>query len=152
MRLADQEIASLKKKITEFLSQKPEILFAFLFGSLARGEGTSLSDIDVAIYVDEAFLRRKDGLPGVDPRSGIISQLIGVLKSNEVDLVLLNDASPLLRHRILTQGESLVVRAPLEEQRFFIRTMKEYFDTEPVRKVQMKYLRDYLHELNPRKN
>lgn len=141
MLFSKQDLIQIKKKAADFFSSRPEILFAFFFGSLAQGEGTPLSDLDFAVYVDEVAPQ------GLDFRSELTSQLMGALKTNEIDLVLLNEAPPLLRHRILTQGEPLVVRDPLREQRFFVRTLQDYFDTEPIRRIQAKYLKDYLHGL-----
>ena len=140
----------IKKKAAEFFCSRPEVLFAFLFGSFAKSKETALSDIDLAVYIDASFLTqtRKTRPSLFDLRNEMTSQLMGALKFNEVDLIFLNDASPLLRHRILTQGERLMARDPIREQRFFVRSLHEYFDTEPIRTIQAKYLREYLRGLN----
>ena len=150
MHFSTEDVIQIKKKAADFFSSRPEILFAFFFGSLAQGKGTPLSDLDFAVYLDEAALRQSQlqtSPRGFDFRSELTSQLMGALKTNEIDLVFLNEAPPLLRHRILTQGEKLMVRDPLREQRFFVRTLQDYFDTEPIRRIQARYLKDYLHGL-----
>jgi predicted nucleotidyltransferase len=49
----DKEL--LKKIIAEVLSPVSEIRFAYLFGSQARGSTGLLSDIDIAIFLDENY-------------------------------------------------------------------------------------------------
>lgn len=41
------------------LESRPEILGAYLFGSTARGDAQSHSDVDVAVFVDASRLRDK---------------------------------------------------------------------------------------------
>ena len=38
-------------------------------------------------------------------RAGVVSDLVGALRTNAVDLVVLNRAPPLLHHRVLRDGE-----------------------------------------------
>jgi len=42
----------LTQRIAELLERRPEVLEGYLFGSQARGEASSRSDVDVAVYVD----------------------------------------------------------------------------------------------------
>ena len=46
-------IKSIEKTIVKYLRGKEEILFAYIFGSLARKTSNRLSDIDIAIYIDD---------------------------------------------------------------------------------------------------
>lgn len=88
------------------LERRSEVLEAYVFGSLARGEAQPHSDLDVAAYVD----------PAVFPGSGlgldaeISADLMQALGSNRVDVVLLNAASPLLYHRVLHDGIRILSR------------------------------------------
>jgi len=92
--------------IRERLERRPEILEAYLFGSQARGDAMPHSDIDVAVYVDRERL-----LP--DPwgyTADLITDLMSALGRNEIDVVILNNAPPLLYHRVLRDGERLMSR------------------------------------------
>jgi predicted nucleotidyltransferase len=96
----------LAERITEVLSARPEILEAYLFGSRARDAGEAHSDIDVAVYVNE---------DEVEPspfgyRSELTAALMSSLRSNAVDVVILNRAPPLLYHRVLRDGLRLLSR------------------------------------------
>ena len=51
--------------------------------------------------------------------------------SDRLDLVLLNDAPALLRHRVVRDGVLLFARSDAERVRFVLRTIREYQDLEP---------------------
>lgn len=82
------------------LSARPEILEAYVFGSHARGTARAHSDLDIAVFVDTEKL--------VDPPSGYAAELTAdlgaLLGRNDVDVVILNRAAPLLYHRALRDG------------------------------------------------
>jgi hypothetical protein len=88
------------------LTARPEILDAYLFGSLARGDDERHSDVDVAVFVDP------DRLPG--SAFGYVAELTAelgtALGSNAVDIVVLNEAPPLLYHRVLRDGVRILAR------------------------------------------
>jgi uncharacterized protein len=93
-------------RLVSVLEPRAEILEAYLFGSRAREDHAAHSDVDVAVYV-------ADGLPG---ESGfgydaeLAADVMGALRTNRVDVVLLNDATPLLYHRVLRDGVRLISR------------------------------------------
>ena len=53
MRVNDPDMESLAGRIVRVLEPRPEILEAYLFGSVARGEARAGSDLDIAVFVDE---------------------------------------------------------------------------------------------------
>ena len=136
----------IQKKAAQYFSSRPEVVFAFLFGSSAREEITPLSDIDLAVYIDKSSVSTARGY---DLRSELTSELMSVFQSNKVDLILLNEAPPLLRHRIMSQGKKIIVRDEIQEQRFFVKTIQDYFDTLPLRSIQAHYLKKYFQGLKP---
>jgi hypothetical protein len=88
------------------LEGRGEVLEAYLFGSWARGEAQPHSDVDVALYVDPAA--RSEGPLGFDAEIG--AELMKALRSNRIDVVLLNTAPPLLYHRVLRDGIRILAR------------------------------------------
>lgn len=54
------DLEEIKTKLKNFFSQKPEIKFAYLFGSLARKKINKLSDIDLAVYINEKLVNEKN--------------------------------------------------------------------------------------------
>ena len=98
----DQLIESLRRH----LDARPEILEAYLFGSRARGRRQSLSDVDVAVYIDPTRLPNAPFGYAAD----LTAALATALRSNAVDVVVLNQAPPLLYHRVLRDGVRLMTR------------------------------------------
>jgi predicted nucleotidyltransferase len=96
----------LIESLRQALEERSEVLDAYLFGSVARGESALHSDLDVAVYVEPGALNRS----GFGIAAELTADLISKLKKNDVDLVVLNAAPPLLYHRVLRDGIRLVSR------------------------------------------
>lgn len=92
--------------LAEVLDPREEILEAYLFGSHARGQAQPHSDVDVAVYIDEG--RAED--TGYGYRANLTTDLMAGLGFNDVDVVVLNRAPPLLYHRVLRDGVRLLAR------------------------------------------
>jgi len=78
-----------------------QVELAYLFGSAARGELTTLSDIDVAVYLDESLSSEEKFKLQLD----LIGELASALKTDKVDLVVMNDAPLLLSYNIIKYGK-----------------------------------------------
>ena len=85
--------------LTRRLAALPEVRLAYLFGSRASGSARPASDLDVAILVDN----RLAATPGLINRTirRFAGRLSGEIPSCSLDIVLLNTAPALLRHRVL---------------------------------------------------
>lgn len=82
------------------------MLEAYLFGSQARGNAVARSDVDIAVYVDGGAVRNASfGIA-----AEIAADVMAALGRNDIDVVLLNDAPPLLYHRVLRDGVRLLSR------------------------------------------
>ena len=130
------------KKIRGFLTQKKEIIFAYLYGSIARQSDHKLSDIDIAIYVD------KDNMPETGV-FGYRSELIVELQSlveKEVDFIVLNDIGLSLSHNILKDGKLLFCKSVEQRIDFHTDIMRKYLDQKQMYKVQNKYLNQRIKE------
>lgn len=87
-------------------SARPEVLEAYLFGSVARGDARQHSDVDVAVYVDHEAL----GRPGFGIAAELSADACAALHRNDVDLVILNGAPPVLYHSVLRDGVRFFAR------------------------------------------
>jgi len=105
-RMSEDPQRQLVDGLRRFLDARPEILEAYLFGSHARRNAQPHSDVDVAVYVDPA--RRKESAFGY--AADLTADLMAFLRTNLVDVVVLNQAPPLLYHRVLRDGVRLVSR------------------------------------------
>lgn len=105
-------IDDFSTRIRAFFSNHPELGVAavYLFGSWAEGRAHRESDIDVAILLDRArYPSEKDRF---EARVDLTSELIHVLRCNEVDVVILNDVPPLFGRRIVWEGRCVFVGDP----------------------------------------
>lgn len=100
-----------------------------LFGSQAEGSAGPLSDVDLAVWLDpELSVSAR-----LDARLELASAAADALGGTEVDLVILNDASPLLRHRARRGAVLLVDRNPRTRVRLEAGALVDYLDTQPLR-------------------
>jgi len=119
-------IESIEKTITKYLRGKGEILFAYIFGSLAKKTSNRLSDIDIAIYIDDKKIDNSKFRYGY--QAEVMTDLIGLLKTRKVDLVILNSTPPLLKHRVIYFGELIYSIDEKERIRFQVDTINRYID------------------------
>jgi predicted nucleotidyltransferase len=125
--------APIIEAASDILGKYPEIELAFLFGSFADGTVTAESDLDIAVLCRQSL--------SFDRREEILAELRTGTK-REIDLVLLNGASPILRMQVLKKGIILIDNASVYED-FFVRTTSEYDDLKRVRKeIEERILRD----------
>jgi predicted nucleotidyltransferase len=124
--------------ISERLEQMPEVVFALLFGSCEKGRHTPRSDLDVAVYADDSL----DPRQRFDLRLRIINALCDL---GAPDVVMLNDAPPLLAHRAL-EGRCLVCRDRARYVRFFVRTIAASEDERYWREVHARARRRRIEE------
>lgn len=117
----------LVNTLTRALSGRQEILDAYLFGSQARGTPRADSDVDVAVYVDPAT----DMNVGFGIDATLTADLMRALGRDDVDVVLLNRADPVLYHRVLRDGVRLLVRDPKATAGREGYALSRYFDFLP---------------------
>jgi predicted nucleotidyltransferase len=117
---------SLKVQLAGIFEGRKAI-FAYLFGSQAKGDAGPLSDIDIAVYFDEGM--RQD--ERFDLRLEVWGELTDLFKTDDVDLVVLNDAPPLLAHRILRDGLLLFCADERMRVAFETRAVLKYLDWKP---------------------
>ena len=114
-------IEDLIPKALTYLQSMPDILFAYLFGSFGRGKQLPLSDVDIAVYLKDPMVIQKKKLE-------ILGALIDILQTDEIDLVVLNNAPLPLQMRILENKKVVVDREPFLRHHYESLTMREYFD------------------------
>ena len=98
--------AELERSLLCALESRGEVLEAYLFGSRATGRAQLHSDIDVAVYVDDSRILSA----GYGYTSELTAHLMAALRTNEIDVVVLNRAPPVLYHRVLRDGRRILAR------------------------------------------
>src|SRR6266496_913382 len=103
------------------------VLVAYLFGSHATGRAGRESDRDIAVLL-------APGLSASDRgrwRLELIGRLIDAYHSDAIDLVILNDAPPLLRFEVIRVRHVLFNRDDEARVAVEVRTIQEWFDWAP---------------------
>ncbi|MDR9410334.1 MAG: nucleotidyltransferase domain-containing protein [Balneolaceae bacterium] len=114
--------------IEEYFSRKPGIAAVYLYGSAASGKEHKHSDLDIALLYKE----------GEEPEFNEQLQIVDDLTSSlgkEIDLLILNGASPIIRMQVLKKGKKMIERDRKETNRFFVQTINEYCDLKITRSV-----------------
>ena len=108
-------------KAEAYLKSRPDVCFAYLFGSLAKGKSLPLSDVDIAVNLSESS-------DVVEKKLEILGALVDLLETDEIDLVILNEAPLTLRMKILENKKLIADNSPFLRHRYESLTMREYFD------------------------
>lgn len=116
-----KDIEQRLSSLGQALDRCPGILFAYLFGGAAGSHLTPLSDVDVAVYLNESV----DPVEGRLEAVGVVAAHLG---TDEVDLVVLNTAPTALTGRILQSRRVIVDRDPFRRHRYESLALREFFD------------------------
>lgn len=114
-------ISSRLDLLEPLLAGDSRIVFAYLFGGLASGRQRPLSDVDIAVYLDSCDDK-------AEVKLDIIGSLSDTLKTDEIDLVILNDAPISLVGRILRMKRLIVDKQPFLRHKFESLALREFFD------------------------
>ena len=113
----------LEEQLGDHLRQEESVELGYLFGSRSRGEGGRLSDIDVAIYLDESLSVSER----FDLRLRLMSEIASLLKTGKVDLVVMNDSPASLNYEAI-KGKLIYARDLSRKVEIEHRVMSKYLD------------------------
>lgn len=124
------------EKIKKALEKNQNVIFAYLYGSVATGKTHKFSDIDIAVYLQDYtadnFLKILASLPTDIPY--------------EIDVRVLNMAPPLLRYSIIKNGRLLFTRNNRMTKDFVYRTLVEALEIkEDIEKIIKAKLERFLN-------
>lgn len=95
-----RELEELKRRLADFFRARKDVEVAYLFGSVSRSDAGPLSDVDVAVLLDEAL----DAEKRFSIRLDLTSRIGSLLKTNKVDIVVLNESPLSLSYNIIKDG------------------------------------------------
>ena len=128
-------LEEMKARLAEELSRFPEVAAAWLFGSVARGEATAESDVDVGLVLRQRGLKARDCHRWLRTVAARLEHAAG---GRTIDLVLLEAQGPVFRHRVLVEGQ-LIYEANRDRRVDFESTATvEYFDFLPTYELAAK--------------
>jgi predicted nucleotidyltransferase len=116
--------AEIIQRIKSIFSEDKQVGLAYLFGSIARNDIGPLSDIDLAVYLDESLSKS-----AVDKHlDRLYIKVSRALQNDNIDLVLLNTVEqPELAYAIIAEGQLLFDREPYKVV-VEPKIMNQYFD------------------------
>ena len=95
------------------------VIAAWAFGSAQDGHVRSGGDVDIGILFEAA--------PSLDELTGLLARLQNAFQIEDIDLVPLNEANPILRFEAVS-GRPLFCRDPGRRAEFVSLTAREYED------------------------
>jgi hypothetical protein len=116
-----EDILTRIPAVKEVLRQDANVIFAYLFGGIAKGRIRPMSDIDIAVYV-----HLTDRLP--EYKLDLFDRMTEALGTAELDLVILNTAPISLAGRVLHGKELLVDKEPSRRHTYESLTLRKFFD------------------------
>ncbi len=109
------------RSLAQSLGGRRDVAFAYLFGGLARGAKSAMSDVDIAVYLDPSAPHAETTIDLI----GLVGDMIG---TDEFDLVILNRAPVSLAGRILNHRQVLADNVPFVRHRYESLVRREFFD------------------------
>ncbi len=131
--MINKTVNEIQQLLEGYLKRHTEIAVVYIFGSVAQGRSNVLSDIDFGIIVDKNKI--EEHIYPYGYKAHILSDLMKLLKTNKLDLVILNDAPPLLRHRVLYYGKLIHSIDEKRRIRFQVETINKYNDYKYLHKA-----------------
>jgi len=114
-------------RLVDYLATQPDVVAAYLFGSHATGKARPQSDVDVAV-----LLSQTDGFERFERRLRLMRDVEEAI-GRRADVVILNDAPPLLTHRVLKEGNLIFEHDQAARVEFEVRVGQVYTDLAPMR-------------------
>jgi len=119
---------NLIKALQEYFNKQKDVTFAMLYGSVAKNKVTPLSDLDVAVFFCQEMNQEQMGEMQIE----ITCDLMNLCEMNNIDVTILNLASPFLKFQVIKSGQLLKCRNKNEFYGFKARVLGEYQDIKPM--------------------
>lgn len=131
----------IENRIKDFFSNRPEIIFAYLFGSFINKK--HFHDVDAAVYLSKDFNKNDFKLFPYGYESFLLSELNILIREN-IDIVVMNNAEILIQQRIINKGILLFSKDDRKRIHYENYIRKLYIDTESLRRIKSYYLEKHI--------
>ncbi len=125
-------LSKLRKKLPQLqdiitLVEKYPVNFGYVFGSIIKDLEGPLSDLDIALYLDDEMTNYQRH----QYRLKLLASLDEIFTQKAIDLIILNDATISLAYYIIKDGVLFYDYAPNEKQRVEEEIILRYLDYKP---------------------
>jgi|Deesub1362B_J571_1020462.scaffolds.fasta_scaffold00457_23 hypothetical protein len=131
-KLIKHDLKKMFPVLKKELEKEKDVIFAYIFGSYAEGREGPLSDFDIAIFLKNTskdFFERKIGLNNL---------VTSILKTDEVDIVILNEANVEISFNIIKNGFLFISKDEKSRIEYEKKIIKYYMDFEYYRRRMIK--------------
>jgi predicted nucleotidyltransferase len=128
-------------RVEAYLSNQPDVVAAYLFGSAAANLDHAQSDVDVALLLAESLSRSA----ALEIHLRVMADLEAIC-GRQVDVVILNTASPLVCFQVFKHGRLLAERDRKGRALFEMRARSLYYDFKPYYDLQVSQFTRRLRE------
>ncbi len=134
MKIEPQILNDLKKVLSAF----PKVLVVYVYGSRISGSFSTHSDLDMVLIVNDNL--------DIDYRE-IYLKLSKLFPDFELDLrIVSGENDPLFLFQILKNGKCVYTKNEKDRITFETKAMREFYDSERVRRIYDYYLKKSLKE------
>ena len=118
------------------------VILAYLFGSQAEGKAWPLSDVDIAVLLGPQVPQER----WTDVQIDLINDLIGLFHRDDIDVAILNRATPLFAYQVVRFGRVIYEDATHPAVDFAAYSIRRYADTAPLRRLKKEYFGEWVRE------
>lgn len=111
-------------ELVQAMVDDQDVIALYVFGSLVHGELKPLSDLDFAILLSN----RLDKNQRFDKHIQLIGVFTDIFRTDEIDLINMNDAPPMMAIQILKTGKLMACTDKPTLSNFYERTIKTCLD------------------------
>ena len=130
------------KALTEAIAAYKNVELAYLFGSHAKRTRRKARDVDIAV-----LLTRKISSQTKLRFLNDLSTDLKKIANAEIDIAILNDASPFLKHQVLKYGKRIFARSEKSDSHFRYAAISEYLSVKSLHDffIKQMYRRHGVH-------
>jgi predicted nucleotidyltransferase len=135
------DVSSIEQDLQDFFINRSEITLAYVFGSLMNKSKEYVHDIDIAVFVIPAELKKLNQATPYGYMAQLSSEFAHRLRCDRIDLVILNAAPPVLLKEVISKGKPIYCASDVERIKFEISALQRHADTSHLRKIKRLYMR-----------
>ena len=130
--MVTETIRELRSQLTGCLESRSEVIAVYLYGSHAEGRANALSDMDIGVLARDGLARERLW----EIEDALAADLGRALRTDNLDLIVLNLAPLRIQYEVITRGEVLYSADDGARADFESYSLRRYWDFK-------KYLEEY---------
>lgn len=134
-----EEVSKILSDNLEKFIKNYNIKLMYVFGSYAKEKNNRNSDLDIAILLNCDY--------NPFDKLYLLGDLTDILKRDDIDLVILNSSSSVLKYQVIKHGKAVFMESEDIRVDFEVGVLKEYMDMEYFRRTQMKYINKWIDKV-----